>query len=333
MATVAEAWILHCEARGLEATTLTSYRQKVRDYILPHLGAVKLSRLAPPEVQTFLDGLIADGMSLAMARKVRTDLVMLLNFAEARGQVGRNAARPTKLARSNKRKAPVVIPTPAQILDLRTWLETAHNEPRQAELARRARPLLFLAWSVGLRASELRGLTWHDLDLDGAEVTVNQRADRYGLIGPPKSEAAYRSIPLPEACILALRHWRLEALPNDLDLVFPNGAGRPQALNNLRRRLILPALTAAELTVPAPTAVDPAARKLAIDQPLHGFRHFAASIWIHQGASMKQLTTWLGHSDIKLTYNTYGHLLERSPAEAAAFMARVEAYVFGEPPK
>ncbi|MDE0943670.1 MAG: recombinase [Alphaproteobacteria bacterium] len=47
---------------------------------------------------------------------------------------------------------------------------------------------------------------------------------------------------------------------------------------------------------------------------------------------MKQLQTWLGHSDIQMTYNTYGHLLERDPAQEAAFMARVERYVLGDAP-
>ena len=263
---------------------------------------------------------------------VRTDLVMLLNYAEARGQVGRNAARPTKLPTATKRKARVAIPSVAQIRLLSKWLNTTHNDAKLARLARRAKPLLTLAWSAGLRASELRGLAWSNLDLPGARVEINQRADRFGIIGPCKSEAAYRVIPLPDACVTTLREWQLAATPNPDGLVFPNQAGRPQALNNLRRRLVLPVLTAAGLVVPAPTKADPAAIKLAIDMPLHGMRHFAASAWIRQHCDMKQLQAWLGHGDIQMTYNTYGHLLERDPAQEAAFMARVEAYVLGDAP-
>src|SRR5262249_46286682 len=51
------------------------------------------------------------------------------------------------------------------------------------------RPLLLTAIFTGLRASELRGLRWADIDLKRGELHVRQRADRYGKIGRPKSEA------------------------------------------------------------------------------------------------------------------------------------------------
>jgi len=53
----------------------------------------------------------------------------------------------------------------------------------------RWRPLLLTLIFTGLRASELRGLRWIDIDLKRGEIHVRQRADRYNEIGPPKSEA------------------------------------------------------------------------------------------------------------------------------------------------
>ena len=50
---------------------------------------------------------------------------------------------------------------------------------------------------TGLRASELRGLRWDDVDLKRGELHVRQRADRYGVIGKPKSAAGERTIPMP----------------------------------------------------------------------------------------------------------------------------------------
>ena len=52
-----------------------------------------------------------------------------------------------------------------------------------------ARPLIVTAIFTGLRASELRGLRWVDVDLDAGELTVRQRANRWGTIGSPKSDA------------------------------------------------------------------------------------------------------------------------------------------------
>ena len=51
----------------------------------------------------------------------------------------------------------------------------------------RWRPLLLTAIFTGLRASELRGLRWADVDLDKRELHVRQRADRCStLIGSPQ---------------------------------------------------------------------------------------------------------------------------------------------------
>jgi integrase len=56
----------------------------------------------------------------------------------------------------------------------------------------RLRVLLVTAIFTGLRASELRGLRWPDVDLKKAKLHVRQRADRYCAMGTPKSEALSR---------------------------------------------------------------------------------------------------------------------------------------------
>ena len=58
------------------------------------------------------------------------------------------------------------------------------------------RPLLLTAIFSGLRSSELRGLRWQDVDLKKGELQVHQRADRYNVIGKPKSKAGHRIVPL-----------------------------------------------------------------------------------------------------------------------------------------
>ena len=59
-----------------------------------------------------------------------------------------------------------------------------------ANLQGRWRPLILTAIFTGLRASELRGLRWEDVDLKKRELHVRQRADKFNTIGKPKSAAA-----------------------------------------------------------------------------------------------------------------------------------------------
>ncbi len=49
------AWLEHCEARGLAASTLVGYQGCIDRYILPQLGRVRLSRLKPLTLQQFLN--------------------------------------------------------------------------------------------------------------------------------------------------------------------------------------------------------------------------------------------------------------------------------------
>src|SRR5271166_3247404 len=72
----------------------------------------------------------------------------------------------------------------------------------------RWRPLLLTAIFTGLRASELRGLRWEDVDFEKRELHVRQRADRYNAIGKPKSEAGERTVPLTPMVLSTLREWK-----------------------------------------------------------------------------------------------------------------------------
>jgi integrase len=105
------------------------------------------------------------------------------------------------------------------------------------KLAGRWRPVLLTAIFAGLRASELRGLRWADLDLKAGELHVRQRADRFNAIGPPKSEAGERAIPLPPMVVNALREWKLACPKGDMDLAFPTpAAASSSGMAGARRR-------------------------------------------------------------------------------------------------
>ena len=75
------------------------------------------------------------------------------------------------------------------------------------------RPILLTAIFTGLRASELRGLRWEDVDFARGELHVRQRADRYNQIGAPKSKAARRTVPITPMLANTLREWKLRCPP------------------------------------------------------------------------------------------------------------------------
>jgi integrase len=101
-------WIEAGEQKGLERTTLDTYRQHLTLHINPYLGAVKLSQLSAPMVREFEDRLTRGDMtggsepqprSQVMVRKVRVSLSSLLSDAQELALVARNVVRDLRKGR------------------------------------------------------------------------------------------------------------------------------------------------------------------------------------------------------------------------------------------
>jgi integrase len=313
--TVAEAgalWIAQGEADGLEASTLMQYRQHLEYHVKPFIGGVKLAELSPGGLQSFRNRLIEEGRSRAMAKRAVSSLGAILAAAMAVGRVGRNVVRDQ--ARTNRRQARldkrhkkslevgVDIPTKTEI---RTMLAAAQG---------RWRALLVTAVFTGLRASELRGLRWEDVDFDQGLLTVRQRADRWNAIGSPKSAAGKREVPLAPIVINTLKEWRLACPKGEMHLVFPNAKGHVQSLPSIHHRGLGPLEVAAGITT------DPAKPKYG----MHALRHAAASLFIEQGFAPKRVQAAMGHSSIQMTFDTYGHLFP-SPQDDREAMRQLQA--------
>ena len=301
--TVAEAarlWLQRGELERLERSSLRQYRNHVRLHILPLLGAVRLARLSTPTVQLFRDKLL-ETRSRPLARKVLASLKSILGEALRRGLVAQNAATPVAIATAKREQGRVEVPSMA---DVNRMLDRARG---------RWRPFFIAATFTGMRASELRGLTWAAVDFERRVTHVKQRADAWGTIGDPKSAAGDRTIPMAPLVVNTLREWRLGCPRGPLDLVFPNGAGNVESHANIAARGFRPLQKACFGEVRF---------------GLHSLRHFFASWAIEQGFSPKRLQALLGHSSIQMTFDIYGHLfpsLEDDHAKFAAGELRVRA--------
>jgi integrase len=342
-ATVEQAasfWIASTEAAGLERATVADYQTHVDLHILPFIGATKLTALSIPSVRAFEDQLREAGRSQAMVRRVLVSLGSLLADAQERGLVGRNVMREIRGRRKGDKRI-----EQRQKGRLKIGVDIPTREEIKAVVAAvqgRWRPLLLTAIFTGLRVSELRGLRWKDIDIDKREVRVHQRADRFNDIGKPKSASGERTVPAPPLVINALREWKL-ACPKKatgkmdadgnkvmvLDLVFPNGSGNVEQLNNIVRRGLQPTMIAAGVTVET-DALDEQGKPIIAAKytGMHSLRHFYASWCINRkedgGLALpaKAVQERLGHSSIIMTMDVYGHLFPRG--DDAAELAEAE---------
>lgn len=308
VAEAAEKWINRAVAEGRERTTVRQYKQHADLHIVPRIGKIKLADLTPGRVEAFRDDLVA-GMSRALARKVMTSLKSLLKVARHA-----HVADDVSIggAKRDQRKLEVGrdIPTPDEV---RRLVEAAAGDVRMHAAVR------VLAYT-GLRASELRGLRWADVDLVKAELHVRQRADRFKMIGSPKSESSRRTVPIGPKLVAVLKEWKIACPPGPEGLVFPSETGAVDGHHGVERRL-RPVMRAAKvLGKDGSPKYGP-----------HAFRHFFASWCINRKADggrelpAKVVQALLGHGSIVMTLDRYGHLFPRGDdrEELAAAEARL----------
>jgi integrase len=344
--TVAEAgklWLATAEKNKLERTTIDGYKQHLALHIEPLIGSTKLSDLSTPMVRDFEDTLSSDKAtprSPTLIKKVRGSLGAILSDAQERGLVARNVVRELRSRRhrgkerradrrqKGKLKVGIDIPAPDEI---KAIIETAEG---------RWRPFFLTAIFTGLRASELRGIRWADVDLKKGELNVTQRADAYQEIGSPKSEAGHRTVPLTPKLARVLTEWKLACPKGDAGLVFPNTDGNVEWHANIINRAWIPLQIAAGVTA----QVKDSNGKLVRDEDgkpvlqakytgLHALRHFYASWCINRETDgglelpAKVVQERLGHSSITVTLDTYGHLFPRG--DDTAKLAEAESRLWG----
>jgi integrase len=314
----ANLWLEHVEEAGLEHSTVLHYTQHVNEHIRPLIGGLKLTTVTTPRVYAFIDEMKKKGRSAETSRRAVQSLGRIFRFAKGRGLVGTNPVADVKLRRSKRDKARVVIPTKDE---LRAVITAA---------AGRWRPLLITAIFTGLRASELRGLRWADVDLKRGVLTVSQRADAWKQIGAPKTEAGTRDIPLAPMVVNTLKEWKLACPKGELDLMFPNGNGNVEHHANIVNRGWNPTQIEADVVV-YEDGTDKDGNPIKVPTGkynFHALRHAAASMFIESGMTPKRVQTVMGHSSIQVTFDVYGHLFSDDEADRRA-MRTIEERLLG----
>lgn len=295
----AQQWLTTAEIEKLERSTLDHYRTHVIKHIVPKIGASKLATLTTPQINAFRDTLLSE-LSRPMARKVLASFRSIIKDARRRGTIAHNVAEGVTIGADKRAQR---------------RLEVGRDIPRPDEVRRILasagrgwRGFLVTAAFSGLRASELRGLRWSDVDLARGTVHVRQPADAWGSIGQPKTHTGQRAIPIGPYVVNVLKEWRRACPKGKRDLVFPGRDGGPLVHKTMQRAGYWPPQRLSGVVDAEGKPKYPG---------LHALRHFFASWCINRKAEgglelpLKTVQQRLGHSTIAMTADTYGHLFPR----------------------
>lgn len=309
--TIAEAcrlWMERATDEGLERSSLDQYRQHAEIHIKPAIGGQKLSKFTVPSAQKFADD-IGKKVSKAMVKKVMGSLSGIFTEAQRQGYVGQNPVKAVKV-RVNKREVKKIeMPTKPELAAILKATPKKHK------------PFIWTAVFTGMRASELRGLAWDDVDLGAAVIHITRRADKYNNISFPKSAAGTRDIPISPSVVTLLKAWKDQCPQSNHRLVFPTGAGGVENHGNLLSRVFWPIQLAAGVATDTGKRDEEGNPIMDAKFSLHALRHAAAAMFIEQGMKPKRIQVLMGHSSIQMTYDTYGYLFPSEDDDAAAVKA------------
>lgn len=294
-------WLESTRMKERAESTLASYKWITETYIVPELGTVPLTKLTQREINDFMGRKLESGLSTRTVQLCHAVLRSALSKAEKDGLVGRNVAKLAEPPRQESR--PPIEPLTA--FEARLFLSALSGHRLEA--------LYSVALAIGLRRGEALGLRWQDLDVVNGSLSVCQTVKRIlgkGLIveSKGKTKGSLRMLPLPAFAVrVLLEHQKRQAVERafagdawqDHDLVFPSNIGTPLEPRNLVRHF------------------HATLEKVKIDRRrFHDLRHTAASLLIAQGATLHEVKEILGHTQIRLTSDLYGHAFMAAKREA-----------------
>lgn len=285
-----EGTIRNRSGNRYKPATLRGYRQALEDHVLPALGARKMTGVTTSDLQALVDRWGAEDQSPSTVRNSIKPLQAIYRRARAREGLAVNPTRDLELPAPNPKEVEIVAPGVAARL--------------LAALLVEDRALWATALYAGLRYGELRALRWSAVDLAGGSIRVSESWDpKEGAI-TPKTKNSRRTTPLPGLLRDYLMEHRIAAGKPPADaLVFGDQTGKPFQAATIYRRAdrVWEAESMTRLR-------------------LHQARHTYASFMIAAGVNAKALSSFMGHSSIKVTFDLYGHLMPGTEAEAAALL-------------
>ena len=171
--------------------------------------------------------------------------------------------------------------------------------------------------SLGLRRGEALALRWSDFDRKARTLSITRNRKKEGsrvTTGDLKTAGSRRVVPLPEFLVEALdAHKRAQTSEKEFLLSLGVSWADPEAMFTTVQGFYLDPDNASKL-------FKTVARKAGIgDWHLHELRHSAATFMLTRGVPLEVVADILGHSSIRITKDTYGHLTtERLKIGAAA---------------
>ncbi len=283
-------WLEQNAKPRLKLSTFETYTWFIEKYALPTLAKIPIGKLTPDTFRALYASLTERGLNGSTVRHLHSILRGAFRPAVELGILNGSPFRGIILPREEPGQK---LAMTAQ--EARVFLDAVKGDPYEA--------FFLVALSTGMRAAELAGLRWADFDDGAGLITVRQTVYQSNSgawhWATPKTRNAYRSIPIPDWVVEALKRHRaaqdeqrekIGEQWRENGLVFPNELGDPITKQNMGQRRLKMLL-----------------RKAGLDErfSLRSFRRTFITLAIASGNDPKTVADLAGHSDVTVTLEVY----------------------------
>lgn len=270
-------WSYYCKSKTIDT------------HFLPYFGETPINKITPNMIRDWLINLQAkqgDTLKVSTKNSILTALSSVFSYACKYYGLNANPCKVVDLLKNNEKKD-------------KAFLTLEQYKAFKANITDTRDLVIFdLLFFSGMRIGELLALTFGDIDMDNKLLYINKTKSHLAgkdIITPPKTKTSNRTVTLPSFLIHELKEYKEHCI--DTDTTSPlfniNQKALERKKNNYLRLADLPHMR------------------------LHDFRHSHVALLVEMGENPLLIANRLGHSDIKITMNTYAHLYPNKQAELA----------------
>lgn len=266
------------KANELKKRTMRNKRYMMEQHIIPYFGDMKMTDITPAQIIAWQNEMYSKNFSESYLRMIQNQLTALFTHATKIYDLQKNPCKKVKrMGKDDKRSLNFWT-----IEEYQKFIDSIDKDDKYFIMFE------ILFWT-GMREGEMLALTKSDIDFENNQISITKtyyRADGRDIITEPKTEQSVRIVEIPNFLKIEIKEWcdRQYGLPDDVRL-FPVVG---KAVQNKMKR----------------NAEKAGVKRIRV----HDLRHSHTAYLINKNVEPLLIKERLGHKDIRITLNTYGHL-------------------------
>ncbi len=296
--------------KEVRQSSLEKTESILKNHVLPYLADVTLEDLTTKRLQEWKNAIAEKDSKVTTKNNAYRELNALINFAIKMDYLKSNVL--TKIGRfrdayfTHEQEA-LRYYTPEQFRKFIAVAEQYKND----SLSDSGFYVFFnIAYYTGMRKGEINALKWSDIEGNLIHVrrSIAQKTKGGDQETPPKNKSSYRTLQMPQKLVLILEQHRLlqkriKGFSSDFRVCGGISTLRDTTIEYKNTQF---------------------AKEAGLEHiRIHDFRHSHASLLANEGINIIEISRRLGHSDVKMTWNTYAHLYPKEEERAIKILEEI----------